>query len=525
MTVPATTAGPPMWDEIAVPAQEFAPTVVRSTAGGQPGPGSPGGLADGGRFAGLFGSARVDGSVVLRAAIARYGRLDVVTTVVPATSVGGDAGYPALTPAVPGAAWYEREIADMFGLLPEGHRRVDPLVLPRQSEASPPRPGSPVPMPAATPDEAYLPAHVSGEGIFTIPYGPVRSGVFESVQYLVETPGEDIPHVRARVYHKHRGLERRFQGLSALDGVLLAERAEGVASVAHALAFCQAIEAIASANGLVPPGALLTRSLHAELERIANHLDSMVRHAEAAGQAVAYARFSWHKERVLRLRARLCGHRFGRGVVVPGGVSAGPALAPADALAELAALEVDLRSDADLLMGTSSFIDRLRGTGVITAEVAAARGALGPVARASGSQEDLRTYRPYAAYGLIKVPEHRYRSSGDALARQLVRLEEIWGSFQLCRLALESLAEHPPDGPWAAPLVTTDGTGWGWAEAPQGELLYLVEVEAGRLRRVKPRSASFHNLSLFPEAFGGDIFTDFAFIEASFGLSIAGVAG
>jgi Ni,Fe-hydrogenase III large subunit len=56
-------------------------------------------------------------------------------------------------------------------------------------------------------------------------------------------------------------------------------------------------------------------------------------------------------------------------------------------------------------------------------------------------------------------------------------------------------------------------------------LLYLVEVEAGSLRRVKPRSASFHNLSLFPEAFGGDIFTDFAFIEASFGLSIAGVAG
>ena len=58
-----------------------------------------------------------------------------------------------------------------------------------------------------------------------------------------------------------------------------------------------------------------------------------------------------------------------------------------------------------------------------------------------------------------------------------------------------------------------------------GELLYLVEAEGGRLRRVKPRSASFHNLSIFPEAFGGDIFTDFAFIEASFGLSIAGVAG
>ena len=104
------------------------------------------------------------------------------------------------------------------------------------------------------PDETALPAHVAGEGIFTLPYGPVRSGVFESVQYLVETPGEDIPHLRARVYHKHRGIELRFQGMSAADGVLVAERAEGVASVAHAMAFCQAVEALA--GGQATPRAL-----------------------------------------------------------------------------------------------------------------------------------------------------------------------------------------------------------------------------------------------------------------------------
>jgi formate hydrogenlyase subunit 5 len=45
------------------------------------------------------------------------------------------------------------------------------------------------------------------------------------------------------------------------------------------------------------------------------------------------------------------------------------------------------------------------------------------------------------------------------------------------------------------------------------------------LVRVKPRCAAFHNFALFPQAFRGDIFTDFVFIEASFGLSIAGVAG
>ena len=74
--------------------------------------------------------------------------------------------------------------------------------------------------------------------------------------------------------------------------------------------------------------------LHAELERIANHLDVAVRLADAAGLAVATARFALHKERVMRLVSGLCGSRFGRGVVVPGGVGALPRLAPAQILAE-----------------------------------------------------------------------------------------------------------------------------------------------------------------------------------------------
>ena len=199
-------------------------------------------------------------------------------------------------------------------------------------------------------------------------------------------------------------------------------------------------------------------------------------------------------------------------------------LAPAAALSQLATIEADIRSDIHLLMATSSFIDRLRGTGVLSPQVALSRGALGPVGRASGSEEDIRVYRPYGPYAIIEMPAHHFGDSGDALGRQLVRNEEIRGAFELCRRALEELAGRPPAGPWAAPVALVDGTAWGWVEAPQGELLYLVEVEAGRLRRVKPRSASFHNLSLFPDAFNGDIFTDFAFIEASFGLSMAGVA-
>ena len=64
----------------------------------------------------------------------------------------------------------------------------------------------------------------------------------------------------------------------------------------------------------------------------------------------------------------------------------------------------------------------------------------------------------------------------------------------------------------------------GWAEAPQGEVLYDLTLDAGRIAGCYPRSASFHNLVLMHEVFAGDILTDFPFIEASFGLSVAGVA-
>src|SRR6185437_9240268 len=201
------------------------------------------------------------------------------------------------------AFWYERVIHDETGVIPDGHPRLAPLTAPGR------------------PEDHALPRHVAGYGMFTIPHGPVRSGVFESMEYLVETPGEAIPHLNMRIFYKHRGIAARFTGMTAADGVV-----------------------------------------HAELERIANHLDVAMRLADAAGLAVATARFALHKERVLRLVSGLCGSRFGRGVVVPGGVSAawgvpgdhlpGLAARPGQILDAIGPLEKQVTADAELVMGT-----------------------------------------------------------------------------------------------------------------------------------------------------------------------------
>ncbi len=473
----------------------------------------------GGRFAGLHASASDDGSTLLRALVVTGG----VPEILGARLAPGVTTYRALTPLVPAAAWYEREIRDLFGVEPSGHPRLDPLVLPVPAGSPHPRPGSSAPPAELAPDTAPLPAHVAGEGLFTIPYGPVRSGVFEAVEYLVESFGEDIPHVRTRVYYKHRGIEGRFSRLPPERGVLVAERVEGVSSVAHALAYCQSLETLSSSPP--PPPAALVRVLHAELERVANHLDSVVRHTEAAGQAVAFARMSLHKERLMRLRARLCGHRFGRGVVVPGGVTGRPHLAGREILHELDALESALRGDMDALMETPSFLDRLRRTGVLPREVAAAHGALGPVGRGSDVGNDVRLEQPSGGYELLDPVTVVLEQGGDALARQLVRVREIGDAFRVARQAAGELGRAAAGDDWHRPVALVDGVGVASVESPQGELLYVVEVEDGSIVRVKPRTASFHNLALLPQAFRGDILTDFAFIEASFGLSIAGVAG
>lgn len=474
-------------------------------------------VADSARFCGLFASAEPDTTRLL-AVLAEDGSLAIEQVSVPLE----EPQFPSLAPSLAAAAWYEREIHDLFGLEPVGHPRPDPLILPVADGSARPRPGSGKPRQPVEIDRSPLPPHVTGEGVFTIPYGPVRSGVFEAVEYVVETPGEDIPRLRTRVFYKHRGVEVCFEEMGLDDGVLLAERCEGVASVAHAVAFCEAVERIAGVE--IPGNAGLVRVIHAELERIANHLDSVIRHTEGGGQAVAYARLSLHKERVQRLRARLCGSRFGRGVVIPGGVTGGLLLDAPGIFEALDQIEAGIRADLRLLLATPSFIDRLRGTGVIPPSLARQYTAVGPVGRASDQMEDVRFARPYGAYPRLGHQLIERRTAGDALARQHVRNEEITGSFHLIRQAVDRLTQSGEPGAWRVPVGEPTGEALGWAEAPQGELLYLVTIEDGRLLRVKPRSASFHNLAMFDAAFPKDILTDFAFIEASFGLSIAGVA-
>jgi formate hydrogenlyase subunit 5 len=475
----------------------------------------------GARLAGLYGTDQ-DGSCLLTAVLATEGGMEPISTLLRPAHDGGGIRYPSLTEQIPAAFWYERALHDLSGVVPEGHPRLDPLLLPRADDEPAPRPGAGiVQADGSTPTEHPGPVDVSGHGMFTLPLGPVRSGVMESIEFLIETPGEDIPHLNVRPHYKHRGIAKQFEGRRPRDAVLVAERVEGISSVAHALAFSHAIEALADLD--VSSEARLMRVVLSELERIANHLDVTIRLADSAGLAVATARFGWHKENVQRVLSGLCQSRFGRGTIAPGGL-ARRLPAQTGCARRVEEIIAEVRSDIAALEASASFLDRLRGTGHLNHDRALEHGCLGPIGRASGVENDVRRQRPYDGYlDLPQVPPP-LADAGDALARARVRWHEITSSADIMVAALHQLGEREVHQSAWDQGALEDGLGLGSAEAAQGEVLYAVEVRSGAIHRCFARSASFHNLVLFHDVFAGDIFTDFPFIEASFGLGYAGVA-
>jgi len=449
-------------------------------------------LDDGARLVSLFVAHKPRRSLV--AAFALRGELISLRAELPAS--GGS--YRALSRFSEAALIPERVLHELEGVVPTGHPDLKPIL---------------------HPDADDFRRSVRGEGTFVIPYGPIRSGVFETIQYVIDTGGEDVLSLDVRPFFKHRGLERRFEGLSVLHGAFLAERVSGPASVAHAIAYSEAVE---RALQVTPPAeAQSWRVVHAELERIASHLEVATRLAEDAALAVGVARFGILKEDVMRLRARLSGSRFGRGAVVPGGLGPTPLLAPADVLGELNRFEHELRRDQKLLLETGSFTDRLIGGGVLDRATIDAYGGIGPVARACSVAVDARFERPYGAYRHLGL-RIASATAGDAMARLAVRFEEIETSLHLIRQALRPRRREGATADGHLFALDADGAAYGWAEAPMGEVVYWVELAGGRISRVRIASPSLRNWPLFAQSFRGDVLTDFSFIEHSFGLSPAG---
>lgn len=425
---------------------------------------------------------------------------------------------PSLAMIAPLISWYEREITDLCGLAFEDQPQPDPLVLlPGAATRRPPlQPGAVSPLSyVAEPSRLPEVAGPAGRDVQRLPFGPIRADVVESAQLTFFYIGEAILHYHPQLFFKHRGMEKRFEGVTPKLAVVLAERVSGVGGVAHALAYSHAIEAAATCE--VPRRAAWLRVLIAELERIYNHLHYLGHLSHTTTLKVGEAEGKYLEELAKQLNCRVTGSRLLRSLICPGGLRREPELGAIAGL--LARITDEFARYGAKLESSTTHLDRLITTGVLSKKVAFDQGATGPVERASGIDRDPRRDQPYGAY-----PELPLRipvcESGDAHARQQVRIAEIHASIEVIRAVLEGLPLGPLRRECRPP---PESEGLGWVESPRGTLYYAIHVDrAGRLARVKIKSPSFSNWRVFPYTVHDSNMMDYAINEASFGLTIAG---
>ena len=454
-------------------------------------------LDRGGRLCAWFGVPDT-GGVRLVAVVA----FDADNTLAVGRSTPITGGYPALTATHHQAHLFEREVWEQHGLTPREHPWLKPV---RSSSGSAPAMG-----------EFF---RVEGREVHEVAVGPVHAGVIEPGHFRFQCAGEEVLHLEIALGYQHRGAEDVLPGGPHRATMAQMETVAGDTTIGHATAHVSVLEALA---GSEPPlRAQWLRAIALELERLANHAGDLGALANDVAFLPTAAACGRIRGDFLNLTALLCGNRFGRRLVRPGGCDLD--LEPERAARMLERLRpalTDLEQAAAWLWDAASVRSRFESTGTVFARQAAEIGLVGPAARACGLVRDVRYDHPAGWHRFAQLPVAVW-PGGDVQARARVRWLECQRSGQFLLEQLSSVV----DGEIRARLapLAPDTLAVSLVEGWRGEVCHVALTDStGRFRRYKIVDPSFHNWTGLALALRGQAISDFPLCNKSFNLSYAG---
>lgn len=348
---------------------------------------------------------------------------------------------------------------------------------------------------------------------YRIPMGPYHPALEEPYKLDMICSGETVQDATLHIGFNFRGIERLAESRNSIQAIALMERVCGICSFIHTLTFCQAMERLTGVEA--PPRAQYIRVVMAELERLHSHVLWAGIAAKLMGFKTMFMTCFALREKVMDVLQAISGNRVNYAMNRIGGVNRDIA-DPWALVTMVDELEREMKLTVIPIFTTSTTArSRCAGIGVLTHEKAVSCGVVGPTARASGVNQDLRRDAPYAAYAEMEfdvpvVPE------GDVRARLLVRALEI---MQSCRILRQALTRMPPGAfhTGEAKLVFAAETATSRVEAPRGEVMYSVtwKENSRNPARVHVRTPTYVNMPAVRWMVRGARLADTPLIQAS----------
>jgi NADH-quinone oxidoreductase subunit D len=385
------------------------------------------------------------------------------------------------------------------------------------------------------------------EELLTLNMGPHHPATHGVLRLLTTLQGEVVRDVKPIIGYLHTGIEKSCEDQQYWKAITFVERMDYLAYYYNATAYCMAVEKLLEID--VPPRAQYLRVAHLELNRIASHLFALATGALDLGAVTMLWWGCRDRDLALDLFEMSGGQRMHPRYIQIGGVFEDIPPGWVEKTREfLKIMPVRLDQYLDLLDRNQIWLERLKGTGVISQERALALGVTGPLLRATGHPWDLRKAMPYSSYEQFdfKVPVGHY---GDNYDRFRVRIDEMRESLKIVEQALDGLPEGPyitDDRKVALPprhelatsmealihhfkLVTEGfrvppGETYVGIESPRGELGCYVRADgSAKPARVHMRDPSFVNLQSLPEMAQDSLIADFIACVAMLDPIIGGV--
>lgn len=427
--------------------------------------------------------------------------------------------FPSMATLCPQVQLFEREIAERHDVMPEGHpwlkpvRFLPPGAICEQIDVF--GRGKDDPKTVGVMD--YY--RVEGEEVHEVAVGPVHAGVIEPGHFRFQCHGEEVMHLEISLGYQHRGVERALVGGPTKRSVFHMETLAGDTSVGHTTAYCQLLEELGGCRPSAKAHAV--RAIALELERLANHVGDLGALAGDVGFLPTASYCGRLRGDMLNLSASICGSRFGRTLVRPGGVGhdIDEELA-AKMVTQLRTIMGDVHNAIELLWNAATVQARFEGIGSVSRQMADELGLVGVAARATGLERDVRHDHPTGLYRLTQIPQSVLHS-GDVFARGHVRWLEIQRSALFIQEQLESL----PGGPLTKPLgaLEPDRIVVSLIEGWRGEICHVAITNSeGRFSTYKVYDPSFHNWQGLAVALRNQQISDFPICNKSFNLSYCG---